>query len=117
MAILASAGNAEAIAPFFAPEACEEEFPNRLLQLGAMRDLDELKKARTRSLTFLSSEGYELLSTMAGGSTVALEIAWTGVVRRGTDLHVEGQKLAARLALFLQFRDGLIVSQRKYLCA
>lgn len=114
---LAARGDAEAIARFHAPDAVQDEFPNRFLPGGAHRDLQAIKLARSRGLALMASESYELLGATGGGSQVAVEVEWSGVVGEGLGLFTVGQRLDARLGIFLKFRDGLIVAQRIYTCA
>ncbi len=106
----------ETIARFYAADAVQDEFPNRLRQGGAHRDLQGIKRARSRSLALMAFENYELKGATGGGSQVALEVAWSGVVGEGMGLFTAGQKLETRLGIFLKFRDGLIVVQRNYDC-
>ena len=114
---LAARADAEAIARFHAADAVQDEFPNRFLEGGAHRDLQAIKLARSRGLALMASESYELLGATGGGSQVALEVAWGGVVGEGLGLFTVGQRLEARVGIFLKFRDGLIVAQRNYTCA
>lgn len=114
---LGARADAEAIARFHAADAVQEEFPNRFLQGGAHRDLQAIKLARSRGLALMASESYELLGATGGGSQVALEVTWSGVVGEGLGLFAVGQRLEARVGIFLRFRDGLIVAQRNYTCA
>ncbi|MEO8500361.1 MAG: nuclear transport factor 2 family protein [Vicinamibacteria bacterium] len=106
-----------AIASFFAPDAVQEELPNRFNPTGAWRHLEAIKLARVRALRAMSAEHYELMGATGGGSQVALEVLWTAVVGEGAGVLEAGQRLEARLAMFLTFRDGLIVRQRNYDCA
>jgi ketosteroid isomerase-like protein len=114
---LNTGADGEIIERFFAVDAVQEEFPNPLLPEGAHRDLGGIKLARTRARSMMASEHYELTGATGGGSQVALEVAWSGVVRDGLGLFAAGRRLEASCALFLKFRDGLIVSQKTYLCA
>lgn len=109
--------DAETIARFYAPDAVQDVLPHRFLKGGAHRDLQAIKLARTRGLALMASESHELVGATGGGSQVALEVAWSGVVGEGLGLFTPGQKLETRLAIFLKFRDGLIVAQRNYDCA
>ena len=113
---LSTRAGAEEIAAFFADDVTQVEFPNSLRPSGAVRDLGALLGARERSLDALSEERYELRGAAGGGSQVALEIHWTGAVARAIPQFAAGQKLEGRLAVFLKFRDGLIVRQRNYDC-
>jgi len=114
LAALEGRADAEAIARFLAEDAVQDEFPNRLLPAGAHRDLLAIKLARTRELSLLASERYELLGATGGGSMVALEVGWSGVVGERSGRFNAGHKLESRVAIFLKFRDGLIVAQRNY---
>ena len=113
---LSSGADADRIAAFFAPDAVQEELPNRLVPNGAIRDVAALKEGRRRGLAFLASEHYEVLATLADGDRVALEVRWTATVAAKAGPFEPGQKLSARFAVFLDFRDGLIVRQRNYDC-
>ena len=114
---LGSRAGAEAVAAYFTPDAVQEEFPNRFLPGGAHRNLDAIRRARSRDLTLLSSENYELLGATGGGSMVALEVAWTGVAGQDTGEVRAGQRLDARAAIILKFQGGRIAMQRTYSCA
>ena len=81
-----------------------------------MRTRDEIGQARGRDLALFTSEYYELCGAFGGGSQVAMEIAWTAVIGATTGSYTAGQKLEGQLAVFLKFRDGLIVRQRIYRC-
>lgn len=108
--------DAETISSFFAPDAVQEELPNRLTPAGAWRDLEAIKRARIRGLKTTSFEQYELMGATGGGSQVALEIHWTATAAGGGADPEPGRRLEARVAMFLTFRDGLIVRQRNYNC-
>ena len=101
---------------FFAPDVVQEEFPNRLLPNGATRDLGAMKEGRVRGQALLKAESFEVLNAVASGDHVALEVVWTGTIRQPAGPFVADQRLRARFALFMQFRDGRIVRQRNYDC-
>ena len=94
----------------------QEEFPNRLLPRGAIRDLEAMKQARIRGKALLSAEQFELLGAVASGDQVAMELRWSGTIAVGGGPFKAGQTLRARFAIFLDFRDGRIVRQRNYDC-
>ncbi len=114
---LSSGKGAEEIAPFFAPDAIQEEFQNRFEPMGARRGREAIAQARERVRAFLASEDFDLLAAHGSGSKVAMEVHWTGVVAANRAPFVAGQKLELRSAIFLKFRDGLIVRQRTYDCS
>jgi len=106
----------EELEAFFAPDVVQEEFPNRLMPNGAVRNLQALKEGRIRGKALLSAETFEILNAMASGESVAVELIWTGTVRDAAGPFAGGQTLRARFAIFLEFRDGRIVRQRNYDC-
>ena len=105
-----------ALDAFFAPDAVQEEFPNRLLPNGATRDLAAMKAARIRGKALLSTERFELVHAVGDGDLVALEVVWTGTIRAAAGPFAAGQMLRARFAVFMEFRNGRIVRQRNYDC-
>ncbi len=111
---LSAGADAEAIAQFFAGDAIQEERPDRFIPRGATRSLEAIKRAREKKLAFFDSQHYDLRGATGGGSQVAMEVHWTGTVGLDHDSFVAGQKLEAHSAIFLKFRDGLIVRQRNY---
>src|SRR4030095_13866465 len=100
----------------YAPDVVQEEFPNRLMPNGATRNLQALKEGRARGQALLASEHFEVLNAIASGEQVALEVVWTATIRQAAGPFAAGQTLSARFAIFMEFRDGLIVRQRNYDC-
>ena len=113
---LSSGKGPEEIGRFYAPDAIQEEFPNRLLPDGATRDLAALKEGRARGQALLSAEHYDVLGTMSDGDYVALELRWTATIGTKAGPFEPGQQLTARFAIFLEFHNGRITHQRNYDC-
>ncbi len=101
---------------FFAPDVVQEEFPNRVVAGGAKRDLAALREGAERGRKVVSAERYQVLNLVAGGNQVACEVQWTGTLAVPLGTIPAGGQLRARLAIFLEFRDGEIVRQRSYDC-
>jgi len=116
LARLSDGADADEIAAFYAPDVVQEEFPNRLMPNGATRDLAALKEGRVRGLALLRTKRLELLNAVADGDQVALEVVWTATIGKSAGPFTAGQSLRARFAIFMEFRDGLIVRQRNYDC-
>lgn len=104
------------IARFFTDDCVQEEFPNRFTPQGARRTLKDLQAAAERGSNAVKSERYEVLSVVAQGDTVALEVAWSAELLVAVGSLQPGDTLRARFAVFLTFRDGRIASQRNYDC-
>jgi len=116
IARLSNNAEAEELDAFFAPDAVQEEFPNRLVPNGATRDLAAMKEGRARGRALLSAERFEVLNAVADHDQVVMEVVWTGTVREARGPFAAGQKLRARFAVFMEFRDGRIIRQRNYDC-
>jgi ketosteroid isomerase-like protein len=106
----------EELDTFFAPDVVQEEFPNRLMPNGATRNLQAMKEGRVRGQALLASEHYDVINAVAHENQVAMEVVWTATVKQAAAPFVERQALRARFALFMEFRDGLIVRIRNYDC-
>lgn len=101
---------------FYAADVVQEEFPNRLSATTATRDLAALREAAERGRKVVAAERYEVLNAVASGEQVALEVQWTGTLAVPFSTIPAGGQLQARLAIFLEFRDGKIARQRNYDC-
>jgi ketosteroid isomerase-like protein len=106
----------QALARWFTPDVVQEEFPNRLVPAGARRGLAELLEGAERGQKVLSGQRYEVLTAMASGDRVALEVQWTGTLAIPVGSLAAGDDMRARFAVFLDFRDGRIAAQRNYDC-
>lgn len=104
------------LAAFFDPEIVQEEFPNRLAPEGATRTLPEILEAAERGKKLMKSQVYDVKTFMAGGDRVALEVLWTGKLAGPVGSLKAGDEMKARLAIFLELRNGKILRQRNYDC-
>jgi ketosteroid isomerase-like protein len=107
------AGNADR---FFAPGIIQEEFPNRLIPNGATRNLAALREAAEQGRHVLVSQRIELINGVASGSQVAVEARWSATLAVPIANTPAGGVMRARFAIFIEFRDGLIIRQRNYDC-
>ena len=104
----------ERLAAFFTSDVLQEELPNRIAPNGALRNLEQLLEGAERGQVIMRQQRFELLSAIAQGSSMALEVQWTGSLRA----PVTGlpSTLRARFAVFLEFRGDKIARQRNYDC-
>ena len=100
----------------FTPDYVIEAKPNRLLPKGRRDDLAGSRAASEAGKTIMSSERYEVRNGIATGDAVALEVLWTGTLAIPYDTLPAGGQMRAHFAMFLEFRDGKIASQRNYDC-
>jgi ketosteroid isomerase-like protein len=106
----------DALERFFTPDVVQEEFPNRLVASGARRDLAAILDGAVRGQQVMRSQHFEVRQALATEDRVALEVLWTGTLAIPLGTLPAGGQLRARFALFLDFRDGRIASQRNYDC-
>ena len=93
-----------------------ETKPNRLLPNGRLADLAGSRAASEAGKKIMAGESYEVKNALATGDAVALEVLWTGTLAIPYDTIPAGGQMRAHFAMFLEFRDGKIASQRNYDC-
>jgi ketosteroid isomerase-like protein len=113
---LEAGATGEALSAFYAPEVVQQEFPNRLVPLGMRRDLAAILDAAARGQQVMAAQRYEILHTVAEGDRVAVEFLWAGTLAVPLGSLPAGSEMRGRFAVFMEFRDGRIVSQRNYDC-
>jgi ketosteroid isomerase-like protein len=116
LAALEAGATGDALAAFFTPDVVQEEFPNRLVPAGALRDLAALLEGAERGQLVMRSQRYEVLNTIAAGDQVALEVQWTGTLAIDLGTLAAGSEMRARFGVFLVLRDGRIARQHNYDC-
>lgn len=116
LAALENGATGDALAAFFAPDAVQEEFPNRLTPHGARRGVADLLAGAERGKEIMSRQFFTAINELTCGDTVALEVLWAGTLAVPLGSLPAGSELRARFALFLEFQDGKIIRQRNYDC-
>jgi ketosteroid isomerase-like protein len=101
---------------FLARDICQIEYPNQFVPKGATRDLAAMAEAAERGRRVLQSQRYEVRTAVANGEEVALEVLWVGILAVAIGSLNIGDEMRANFAVFLTFRDGLIIRQRNYDC-
>lgn len=104
------------LSAYFCPDVLQREFPNRLVPAGAIRDLAALQEGAEKGKRVLSSESYEIVSSVEEGERLALEVIWTGTLALPLGNIPAGGTMKAHFAVFLTFREGLIWRQHNYDC-
>jgi ketosteroid isomerase-like protein len=111
-----SGASADEMASFFAPEIVLEIFPSRFFPNGSRDNLAGIRAAVERGKKAMSSQKYAIRNTVASGDKVALEVDWVGTLALPFQAIPIGGQMRAHFAMFLQFKDGKIVSQSNYDC-
>jgi len=92
------------------------EMPNLFAPRGRTSDYATALASFAKGREYLPEQTYTLRHAVADGDTVALELSWAGKVAQAIGPFAAGSRLSARLAIFLRFRAGKIVSQTDYPC-
>jgi len=101
---------------FFHEEAQIVVLPNRIAPQGQRRDRAAAILDAHKGKKLLRGQRYAVRSSIAKGDTVVLEVEWSGTLAVGFGSLSEGHELRAHVAMFLELREGRIVSQRNYDC-
>jgi hypothetical protein len=106
----------EALARFLHPEVTHYDLPNRFDPSGKITDRAGMLAAAERGQRVMRRQRYDILSSVAQGDIVVLELDWIGKLALPMGNIPAGGEMHARIATFLEFQDGLIVLQRDYVC-
>ena len=104
------------IADLFWPDAVVEQLPNRIYPNGIKSEVSAMADSFERGRKLLSSQSYEIKSRMTDGDRVSVEVLWTGTLAQAFGALAVGSQMRAHSAMFFEFKDGKIVSQRNYDC-
>lgn len=104
------------VAELFAPQMVCEQFPNRIYPQGMRFSLAEMEQSFRKGRVLLAQQSYQIRNQVAGANTVALEVLWTGQLTSALGTLPAGSQMRAHFAMFLDFEDGKIISQRNYDC-
>lgn len=109
-------GRFDSIANLFTPDMTIEQLPNRIYPKGMRIGLRQMAEAAAKGRELLSAQTYEIKHALVGGDSVAVEVRWTGTLAVPFGSLVAGSQMRAYSAMFFEFKDGKIASQRNYDC-
>ena len=104
------------IADLFSSDAVVQQLPNRIYPNGISHGVSKMADAFEKGRKLLSSQTYVIKNHLADGDKVSVEVLWTGKLAVGFGNLAVGSEMRAHSAMFFQFKDGKIVSQRNYDC-
>jgi ketosteroid isomerase-like protein len=116
LSALGSGAVGDALSKFFAPDAVQIEYPNRLNPKGGRSDLVTILLRAEQGQKLMTRQTYEIRSEVAEGSHVAVEAIWTGTLAVPVGTLAPGSTIQAHFAIHFEMRDGLIAVQRNYDC-
>lgn len=113
---LENGATGDALGHFFAPEVLQQEFPNRLNPKGSINGLGEILDAAERGRQAVADQRFEIRNAVVDGERVAMEVFWSGRLKKELGTLPIGGEISAHFAVFLEFRDGKIIAQNNYDC-
>lgn len=110
------AGDYAYISGLFSPDAVVEQFPNRIYPNGIKSGPAGMAEAFEKGRKLLLSQTYEIKNSVVDGDRLSIEVLWTGTLAMPLSSLAAGSQMRAYSAMFFQFKDGKIISQRNYDC-
>jgi len=104
------------VADLFTPDMVMEQLPNRVYPQGLRGSVSQMADGFERGRKLLSHQTYEIKNALVIDNAVAVEVLWTGTLALSFGNLSAGSRMRAHSAMFFEFRDGKIVSQRNYDC-
>lgn len=104
------------ICELFARDALITQFPNRIYPQGITGNIGQTAESFEKGRKLLSSQKYQIKNEVAYGDSVAVEVLWTGKLAISFGSLAAGSEMRAHCAMFFEFVDGKIVSQKNYDC-
>lgn len=104
------------VAELFSADAVMEQLPNRIYPNGIRSGVSRMAEAFEKGRKLLSSQSYEIKNSVVNGDKVSLEVLWTGKLAISFGSLAAGSEMRAHSAMFFEFADGKIVSERNYDC-
>ena len=85
------------------------EHPNKLDPQGKTYDLAALRAAGERGKAGMAKQIYDVRALITEGDRACVQIAWTGVVKSGAEMH-------AQLCCVFEIKDRKVWRQEEYDC-
>jgi ketosteroid isomerase-like protein len=109
-------GNFSIIAGLFTDDMTLEQLPNRIYPQGLRSNITKAAEGFEMGRKLLSSQTYEIKNAVVHENSVAVEVLWTGTLAIAFGNLTAGSRMRAHSAMFFEFNDGKISSQRNYDC-
>ena len=104
------------VAPLFTPDVVMEQLPNRIYPQGLRATISQMSTAFEKGRKLLSAQTYEIKNAVANRDSVSVEVLWTGTLAVSLGSLAAGSQMRCHSAMFFEFKDGKISSQRNYDC-
>lgn len=104
------------LSAFFAPGVVQRELPNRLVERGAERNLDQLLEGSRKGRLVVQNQRFRVHGTLADGDRVAVELTWSAELKVPLGKLQPGETMTAHCGFFFRFENGRIAAQHNYDC-
>jgi len=111
-----SGATGDVLSQFVTSDVIHEDMPNSVFPNGSRSDLAKMRAAAERGQALMRKQRYDILSTIASGNTVAMQLDWIAELAVPIGTLKAGDEMRAHVAVFMEFRDGKICRQRDYGC-
>jgi ketosteroid isomerase-like protein len=99
----------DAVDAFLHPDVSLVEHPNKVSPHGLRADRAAMRAAGERGRAVMASQRYEVRAIIVENERAAVQIAWSGALRDGRELH-------AHVCSIVELRDGKVWRQEQYDC-
>lgn len=106
----------EQLSAFFTPGVKQHEFPNRLLERGAERGLEQLLEGSRKGRLVVQNQRYQVHGTLVEGDRVAVELTWSAELKLPLGKLKPGERMTAHCGFFFRIEGGRIAAQHNYDC-
>jgi ketosteroid isomerase-like protein len=106
----------DALTEFATTDVVHDDMPNRVFPNGSESDLQAMCAASERGRTIMRRQRDDIVSVVGHGNTVAMELDWSAELAVPIAGLQPGDERRAKVAIFMEFRDGRICYQRDYCC-
>jgi hypothetical protein len=107
---------AETIATYWHPQAEQVELPSLMRPAGHRRGLAEMLEGYRSGSGLLVRQSYDVENVVDDGERLAVQLRWTATTAVAAGHLPAGTELVAHVAVFYEFRDGLVLRQSSYDC-
>lgn len=104
------------LSAFFMPGVVQRELPNRLVERGAERNLDQLLEGSRKGRLVVQDQRFQVHSTLADGDRVAVELTWSAELKVPLGKLTPGERMTAHCGFFFRIENGRIAAQHNYDC-
>jgi ketosteroid isomerase-like protein len=104
------------LASFFSPSLEQREFPNRLVDSGAARSLEQVLAGSRKGRSVVQNQRYVVSNALVDADCVAVELTWTAELKVPLGGLTAGEHMTAHCGVFFRIQDGRITQQHNYDC-